>query len=439
MQGVRANFEDSHVLDPEAGIFAVCDGHLGDEAAAFCAERLPAHVLAAGADAAKESLVEAFKACDNELRGAQSEGSEAGSTATLARVRRDGAGSTFTVFVANCGDSRAILWRAADGSIEETRDHRPSDPGEKQRIEAAGGTVCEDFDPPRIDGQLACSRALGAFKYKQDKALGPEAQKVSTVPDLYEWTAKAGDILLIGCDGVFDTLYTKQVVDMVCKPDVNVGEAVAGVLKHCIEKDADDNLTLLAVRLGDVTAVPRSTEMSAGNFLKTKDKEVLEQYETFCLKFGWALKKEMVPKKPPIANLSETSPVPGLRFAHLPPVAKAVESSPAAENKPASAFDGAIEMKVSTKHPASFYIRAAEAFLKGVEARPAAPGREAVAAKAAVDVLQISGTGDAVASAVAAAAHCEANKLARIVKLETAYPELSGHGCPQIRIILQRM
>ena len=45
--------------------------------------------------------------------------------------------------VASCGDSRAILWRKATQSLVWTKDHRPGDPEEQQRIEAAGGTVNE--------------------------------------------------------------------------------------------------------------------------------------------------------------------------------------------------------------------------------------------------------------------------------------------------------
>ncbi|CAJ1448059.1 unnamed protein product [Effrenium voratum] len=65
MQGDRTSFEDFHVLDQTAALVAVFDGHLGDEAAAFCAERLPLHL--AKAETASE-WQEAFKACDAELR-----------------------------------------------------------------------------------------------------------------------------------------------------------------------------------------------------------------------------------------------------------------------------------------------------------------------------------------------------------------------------------
>mmetsp|Transcript_85185 Transcript_85185/g.266507 ORF Transcript_85185/g.266507 Transcript_85185/m.266507 type:complete len:660 (+) Transcript_85185:53-2032(+) len=343
MQGVRVNFEDAHFLDQGRGLCGVFDGHLGDDAAAFCAERLHKHVEAAG-ELSSSTLLAAFSACDREMRGALPEGSESGSTATFAAVRQDGSPEQLKVLVASCGDSRALLWRKESGTIEATRDHRPSDAEERKRIEAAGGSVSDEFDPPRVDGQLACSRALGAFKFKQDAALAEAAQKVSGVPEVYEWSAKPGDWLLLACDGVWDTFSSERVAKEVCETngEPDLGTKLAKVLQLCIDKEADDNLTLLAIELGSVPEEPRRVEVTPGNYLKTKDKEVTDQYESFCLRFGFALKKEMVPKSPPKAALTETEPVPGLgRFANLPaPGAPAPAAAPkAAAPKPEAADD----------------------------------------------------------------------------------------------------
>lgn len=317
MHGIRNSFEDAHCIDQEHGFCAVYDGHLGDEAAAFCAERLHLHLKAQG-EPSKDALLAAFQACDAELKSNLPEGSEAGTTATVAIVR-EGNNDALKVLVANCGDSRTVLWRRADSVLEFTADHRPSDPGERARVEAAGGTVWEDFDPPRIDGQLACSRALGAFKYKADEAKPAEKQKVSSVPDIYEWEAKRGDLLILACDGVWDELSNQQVVDDVCKAsEGDLKAALTKVLELCIKKDAEDNMTLMAMELGSVKQEEKVIEVTAGNFLKTKDKEVLDQYTGFCLRFGFELSKEMVPKGAPVAKISPATAMPGLQYAGLP-------------------------------------------------------------------------------------------------------------------------
>mmetsp|Transcript_25725 Transcript_25725/g.56729 ORF Transcript_25725/g.56729 Transcript_25725/m.56729 type:complete len:113 (-) Transcript_25725:105-443(-) len=101
--------------------------------------------------------------------------------------------------------------------------------------------------------------------------------------------------------------------------------------------------------------------------------------------------------------------------------------------------DGVLEMKVSNKKGINFYIRSASAFLKGIEARDAVDGKEAVAAKDPVDILKISGLGEAINVAVMAAVRAEGDGLGIISKVETEYPDMtSGRGCPQILITVNR-
>ncbi|CAK9069843.1 unnamed protein product [Durusdinium trenchii] len=314
MQGLRKSFEDCHLLDQESAICGVFDGHLGDEAAAFCAERL--HLFLAKAEGQKhdtDSVRKAFGACDAELRDALPKGCEAGSTATIVKllhnhtpngVNGDGTDGTLELLVASCGDSRAMLWRKADGHLEVTQDHRPTDPSERKRIEAAGGTV----ELERVDGQLACSRALGAFAFKDG-----QRPKVSFEPEVYHWKASRGDWLILACDGIWDTISNEQAVERICKSDVeDLGVVLESLLHFCIDREADDNLTLLAVELGSIPHKEQTTSMSAGNFLKTKDEEVLQQYAAFCKRFGYCIHKEVQEKGPPVVSLSKTEPTPVL-------------------------------------------------------------------------------------------------------------------------------
>ena len=82
----------------------------------------------------------------------------------------DQSGSTLTmvaitptdIVCANTGDSRSVLSRAGR-AIDLSNDHKPFLEEEKTRIERAGGHV--KFN--RVNGDLAVSRALGDFAYKQ--------------------------------------------------------------------------------------------------------------------------------------------------------------------------------------------------------------------------------------------------------------------------------
>merc|ERR1719233_1013790 len=79
------------------------------------------------------------------------------------------------IWIANCGDSRAVLSRGGKAYALSV-DHKPQDKAELARIKAAGGFVNAEG---RVDGNLNLSRALGDFAYKKDKSLKPTEQKIS--------------------------------------------------------------------------------------------------------------------------------------------------------------------------------------------------------------------------------------------------------------------
>lgn len=50
---------------------------------------------------------------------------------------------------------------------ELTRDHKPNRDDERSRVEAAGGFVLTLNGVPRVNGQLAVSRAIGDLSFKR--------------------------------------------------------------------------------------------------------------------------------------------------------------------------------------------------------------------------------------------------------------------------------
>lgn len=50
---------------------------------------------------------------------------------------------------------------------ELTKDHHPDRDGERKRVEAAGGFVQDWAGVPRVNGELAVSRAIGDVPYKK--------------------------------------------------------------------------------------------------------------------------------------------------------------------------------------------------------------------------------------------------------------------------------
>ena len=67
------------------------------------------------------------------------------------------------IYCANAGDTRCCL--SSNGQlVKMSKDHKPDDELEKNRINDAGGFVSEG----RVNANLNLSRALGDLEYKKD-------------------------------------------------------------------------------------------------------------------------------------------------------------------------------------------------------------------------------------------------------------------------------
>lgn len=109
---------------------------------------------------------------------------------------------TNTCYLANTGDSRAILCRN-NGKVEQiSEDHKPNNPIEKRRIEYKGGFV----ENNRTNGNLAMSRAFG------DKYL----KNVLTVePDIYKFSMRNIKFIVQASDGLYDVMTNTEICNFV--------------------------------------------------------------------------------------------------------------------------------------------------------------------------------------------------------------------------------
>lgn len=117
-----------------------------------------------------------------------------------------------SVLCANAGDSRSILY-SGDEVVEMSHDHKPYNDSERLRIIDAGGVVAMR----RVNGDLAVSRALGDFSYKQKHDLPAEKQQVTCYPDTYVHERQNNDkFLILACDGIWDVMSNEELCRYVC-------------------------------------------------------------------------------------------------------------------------------------------------------------------------------------------------------------------------------
>ncbi|GAB4831839.1 hypothetical protein Ancab_005853 [Ancistrocladus abbreviatus] len=172
---IRPSFYGKEDNDNPYGFhfYGVFDGHGCSHVAMRCKDRMHAIIKeeiereSGSTMEWREAMKRSFSRMDREAGERTTGGVLSGCRCELQTPQCDAVGSTAVVavvtpdkiVVSNCGDSRAVLCRNGV-SIPLSSDHKPDQPDELNRIQAAGGRVIY-WDGPRVLGVLAMSRAIG--------------------------------------------------------------------------------------------------------------------------------------------------------------------------------------------------------------------------------------------------------------------------------------
>jgi serine/threonine protein phosphatase PrpC len=251
---VRDHNEDAHFIDPEQGIFIVCDG-MGGHAAGEVASALAVSTirakwtsnamhtvadqwLAAGTADARKHLLHAIQqgvvaAHDAIVAEAEADRGKSGMGTTLVGALVVGGDVVF----AHCGDSRAYLVR--DGiAMQLTEDHTLL-----ARLLAAGVDVDVEGEGIRFKSML--TNALG---------IGHEC-KVST----FVVPVADGDRFLLCSDGI--TEYVKEhEIGEVLSGSPSPARAAQRLVEMALQRGGGDNATALVVRVLEAGDVARPSE-----------------------------------------------------------------------------------------------------------------------------------------------------------------------------------
>jgi protein phosphatase 2C family protein 2/3 len=252
-QGWRLSQEDEHslILDlpgaHKASFFAVFDGHGSGRVSKHASVGLWKHLTDNEKyinGNFKEALEESFLSFDREVSESYN-AQLAGTTAVCVLIVDN------VIYCANIGDSRAVASINCE-CVPLSQDHKPDNPLELKRILAAGGYVFGN----RVNGNLALSRAFGDFHYKSNDQLPADQQIVSPKPDIKRIELNDDvDFIVLACDGIWDVLKSKEVVDFVIshlEQYTEPGLICEQLTTRCIATDYElvigcDNMTVLLV------------------------------------------------------------------------------------------------------------------------------------------------------------------------------------------------
>lgn len=258
----------------ESVVYGVFDGHgpLGHDVASFAAAKVLQHLarnptLKVNVEAAMKVAflkVQGDLALRTSLKSLDCHRSGTTATVLIDLWPSNGVGSR-KLAVAHVGDSRAVVGIFKPGKTSSpsnwiaqdlTDDHKPGNPGELERIVAAGGVVRKSDGTDRVFKKglnapgLAMSRSLGDI-------MASEAG-VSSVPDTK--VLKVNDdwgMVLLCSDGVWEFVSSQEAVDiaapfMPLKAQEAADALAAEALKRYSDQEPNniDDITVVCISLG---------------------------------------------------------------------------------------------------------------------------------------------------------------------------------------------
>jgi len=260
-------------------LYGVFDGHgpAGHRCAALARGYLPERIFGDPdlLTCPREVLKAAFAETQAEmLRLEPSEALSSGTTATVSIILEQGVSSErkrstepgIIVHTAHVGDSRAILARVSDGANggkcfivkELTKDHRPDNEDEAQRVKAAGGHI-------RVSGgkraRVICDSVPGHPGFALTRSLGlaiGEDSGIIAEPQVssFELAGDSEALLVLGTDGLFEFCGNRTVAGHLLKHGVT-DRALEEVVHESMElwkanssNGTVDDATAIAASLG---------------------------------------------------------------------------------------------------------------------------------------------------------------------------------------------
>jgi protein phosphatase 2C len=204
----------------------------------------------------EDALTNAFTKADEEF-GRADNAALVGTTAVVALV------GSRQLYVANCGDSRAVLCRNGV-AIPLTDDHKAAREDETARVEAAGGQILF-WNGVRVMGVLAVSRAIGDHCLRPFVIARPEITILGRRPD--------DELMLLASDGLWDVLTNQEACSLAKRclrrarqrgaTRQSAARIAATVLtRAAVDRGSRDNVTVVVVDLSsgndDLSTAPSS-------------------------------------------------------------------------------------------------------------------------------------------------------------------------------------
>lgn len=144
-------------------------------------------------------------------------------------------------YIANVGDSRAIICYKNNKVKQISKDHKPNDKKEEKRVRSFGGYV----ENGRVNGILAMSRSFG------DKNI---AYAIKPIPDIYEGSINNVKYIVQASDGLFDVMKNQEIceyINQLIKNNIPINKIPYILINYAINtKRSTDNVSVILTIIG---------------------------------------------------------------------------------------------------------------------------------------------------------------------------------------------
>ncbi|CAN0911598.1 Probable protein phosphatase 2C 28 [Linum grandiflorum] len=198
--------ENRQVNGHQLGLYAIFDGHSGKDVAKYLRSHLFDNILNQPDfwESPKAAIRRAYKATNEEVLEKVVGDRRGGSTAVTA-ILVDGK----TLVVANVGDSRAVL--------------------------------CRNGNIPRVDGELAMSRAFGDADLKDHISSDPDLKIVRVDPS-------ASDLIILASDGIWKVMSNQDAYECI-KHVEDPTRASKTLIAQALAKGSQDDISCIVVMI----------------------------------------------------------------------------------------------------------------------------------------------------------------------------------------------
>ncbi|KAF2592812.1 hypothetical protein F2Q70_00045642 [Brassica cretica] len=235
--------EDYHVAKlinvegNELGLFAIFDGHKGDQVAAYLQKHLFSNILKDGEFLVdpRRTIVKAYENTDKAILSDTSSDLWSGGSTAVTAIFINGK----VMWIANVGDSRAIVSRRGKAT-QISVDHDPNTDAERSMIESKGGFVTNrPGDVARVNGILAVSRTFGDKDLKAFMNREPDIKDVKI--DSHT------EILILASDGISKVMANQEAVDIALKFK-DPKKAAKQLVVEALKRNSKDDISCIVVR-----------------------------------------------------------------------------------------------------------------------------------------------------------------------------------------------